>query len=192
MDLWFRRCDSFEEEAEADRAYWREFTADERVALIDDLRHDWPDMGAPNADHADFLAALTRHGVRALIVGAHALAFHAKPRFTKDLDVFVEATPENSRRIVAALNDFGFGALAIGPDEFSKPGRILQLGYPPNRIDIITAIDAVSFEEAWNGRVAGTLAGQNVFFLGKAELIRNKEASARPQDLADLDLLRRF
>lgn len=145
----------------------------------------------PNRDQADFLGLLTRNGVRALIVGAHALAFHAKPRYTKDLDIFVDASVENARRIITAIEQFGFGSLGITEADLAEH-RVLQLGAPPNRIDIMTSIDGLTFEEAWEGRVEGTFAGEKVFFIGRTELIRNKAASRRPQDLADLDLLRRF
>lgn len=194
MTIWVRRCATFEEEEQADREYWQQYSADERVAQIDDLRLHWANMSnetpRPNRDHADFVAALRRHDVRAMIVGAHALAFHAKPRYTKDLDVFVDASPENAARIVAALDAFGFGGLGITAADFAEH-RIVQLGQPPNRIDLMTSIDGITFEEAWAGRVEGTYEGERVFFIGKPDLIRNKAASRRPQDLADLDLLRR-
>lgn len=195
MTLWLRRCATFEDEAEADREYWQQYSPDERVAQMNDLRMDWATMSneipRPNRDHAEFVAALRLHKVRALIVGAHALAFHAKPRYTKDLDIFVDASPENAVRIVAALDAFGFGALGITVADFAEH-RIVQLGQPPNRIDLMTSIDGISFEEAWAGRVEGMYAGEAVFYIGKPELMRNKAASRRPQDLADLDLLRRF
>lgn len=127
-----------------------------------------------------------------MIVGAHALAIHAKPRYTGDLDVFIEAAPDNAERLIAALADFGFGTLAITAEEMSRAGEVLQLGFPPNRIDVMTRIDGVTFEEAWPRRVEGTYAGHRVFFIGKEDFIRNKKAAGRPQDLADVDLLRRF
>lgn len=162
-NVWFRRCASFEEEAEADRDFWLQYSPDERVALVEEIRKEWADMtnaSQPSQDQRDFLALLRQHEVRALIVGAHALAFHAKPRYTKDLDIFVEAS--------------------------------VQLGVPPNRIDLMTSIDGLTFEDAWRHRVEGTFAGVPVHFIGKDDLIRNKSASGRAQDLADLELLRRF
>jgi hypothetical protein len=195
MGRWVRVCNSWEEEAEADREYWLRFSPDERVALIDTMRVEWADMTnsmKPTRDQADFLGCLARHGVRALLIGAHALAYHAKPRYTRDLDVFVEASEDNARRIIAALEEFGFGALGLQVADLSTPGQIVQLGHEPNRIDIITRISGVTFEEAWRNRVKATYAGEEVFFIGKEELIRNKEASGRTQDLADAELLRRF
>ena len=192
-EVWFRKCATFEEEAEADREYWMQFSADEKVALIDQLRQRWTKMsnagGPPSVDELDLIRCLNRHQVRALIVGAHAIAFHGKPRFTEDFDVLVEPSPENAKRVRAALEDFGFGTLSITVDDLSTPGQIVQLGFPPNRIDIITRIDGVTFEEAWNSRVKGTFGGEPVAFIGKSELIRNKKAVGRPKDLIDLELL---
>jgi hypothetical protein len=122
-------------------------------------------------------------------VGGHALAFHAKPRFTKDIDIFVEPSSKNAKRLMQALDDFGFGDVGLNEEDFSKPGAIVQLGVAPNRIDLITAIDGVTFDEAWQGREKGRFGSQDVYYLGKAELIRNKRASGRKQDLADLEWL---
>ncbi|HKO58463.1 MAG TPA: hypothetical protein VJ276_21540 [Thermoanaerobaculia bacterium] len=193
MEPWFRRCASFEEEAAADREYWTRFTPDERVALIEDLKDDFASMTGERprrGDFGDLLAAFTAHDVRALIIGAYAVAHHAKPRFTKDLDFFTEPSPENAERVLRALADFGFGEIGLGIADLSVPGKIIQLGFPPHRIDLVTSIDGVSFAEAWNGRSAGTLDGEPAFYIGRRELMRNKEASGRPQDLVDLALLR--
>ena len=134
-------------------------------------------------------ACLTRHGAKALVVGAHAVAFHAKPRFTKDFDLFVEPTEENAGRILAALEDFGFGALGLTAHDFATPGKVIQLGVAPSRIDIATAIDGVTFEEAWATKVRGAYGREPVWFIGREALIRNKIAAGRPQDFADLTWL---
>lgn len=140
-------------------------------------------------DFEELFACLNAHGVKALIVGAHAVAFHAKPRFTKDLDIFVDPNRENTERLIAALSEFGFGAVGLGVEDFAAPERVIQLGYPPNRVDLMTSIDGVDFNSAWRGRVAGTYGSAAVFYLGKDELIRNKSASGRPQDHLDLAAL---
>lgn len=140
-------------------------------------------------DFAELFAAFNARNVRAVIVGGYAFAFHAKPRYTKDIDVFVEPTPENAANVLAALNDFDFGGLGLTVSDFASAGQTIQLGMPPNRIDLLTVIDGVSFDEAWAGRVAGRYGEQPVQFLGRAELIRNKRASGRPQDLVDLAAL---
>ena len=140
-------------------------------------------------DFEELLACFLRHGVRFVVVGAHAVAHHAKPRYTKDLDLFVDSASGNPERIVAALDEFGFGGIGIAEADFSEPGRILQLGVPPNRIDIMNAIDGVTFEEAWQSRVEGRYGAQAVPFIGRDVLVKNKRASRRPQDLADVETL---
>jgi predicted nucleotidyltransferase len=148
-------------------------------------------MAGPAKDFEELLASLTRHGVRFLIVGAHALAHHAKPRYTKDLDLFVDPELPNGERIVAALEEFGFAGIGIVAADFEGPGRILQLGSPPNRVDLMTSIDGVTFPDAWASRDEGTYGGVSVPYIGYDALIRNKAAAGRPQDLADLETLRR-
>ncbi|MBA3888276.1 MAG: hypothetical protein H0X67_21505 [Acidobacteria bacterium] len=140
-------------------------------------------------DFAELFACFSARGVRAIVVGGYAFAFHAKPRFTKDIDVFVEPTPENAAALLLALEDFGFGGLNLTAEDFTRAGSVVQLGVPPNRVDLMTAIDGVSFREAWDGRVAGQYGSVPVFYLGRTELIRNKRASGRAQDLADLEAL---
>jgi hypothetical protein len=193
MTVWLRRCTSFAEEAEADREYWSAFAPDERVALIADLRQEWNTMNGvnepPSRDFKDFLELLAQHDVKALIIGAFAVAFHAKPRFTKDLDIFVEATADNGERLLRAIDAFGFGTLGLTVDDFA-PDRVTQLGFPPNRIDLVTSIDGVTFEEAWASRAAGKYGDIDVWYIGREALVRNKAAAARPQDLMDLATLR--
>lgn len=148
-------------------------------------------MAGSTKDFEELLDAFLRHDVRFVIVGAHALAHHAKPRYTKDLDLFVEPSTDNASRIVSALDEFGFGGLGIADSDFDSPGRILQLGAPPTRVDLMTAIDGVSFPEVWESRVLGTYGSLRVPFIGYEELVRNKTAAGRHQDLADLETLRR-
>lgn len=149
-------------------------------------------MAKVNRDFEELFACLNRHEVRAVVIGAHALAFHARPRYTKDIDVFVDANDDNAARLLAALDEFGFGGIGLEPGDFSRPGKIVQLGVEPNRIDLTTIIDGLSFDEAWQGRVEGFYGETPVFFLGIEELKKNKAASGRPQDLADLDALSRL
>ncbi|MBI2215344.1 MAG: nucleotidyl transferase AbiEii/AbiGii toxin family protein [Acidobacteria bacterium] len=132
---------------------------------------------------------MNAHRVRFVVVGAYAVAFHAKPRYTKDIDIFVATDAENARRLVAALEEFGFGSESFCANDFMHPGRIVQLGFPPSRIDLLTSIDGVTFEEAWTGRVEGHYGATEVWYLGRDELIRNKRDSGRPQDLIDLEWL---
>lgn len=137
-------------------------------------------------DFEELFACLRRHDVKALVVGAHAVAFHAKPRHTKDIDVLVEPTEENAARLLRALEEFGFGGLGLTAGDFAREGRVVQLGYPPSRVDLITSIAGVTFEEAWAGRVSGRYGSAEVDFIGRAALIRAKRAAGRPQDEMDL------
>jgi hypothetical protein len=141
-------------------------------------------------DFEELFAFFNARNVKVLIVGGYAVAFHAKPRFTKDIDLWVEPTLENAERLLAALSDFGFGSLPLTVDDFTQPGRIVQLGQPPNRIDFMTSIQGLGFEEAWKSRVEGQYGAERVFYLGRSDLMRNKELVARPQDQADLEWLR--
>jgi hypothetical protein len=140
-------------------------------------------------DWREFIELLNAHGVDYVIVGAWARAFHGIPRSTGDIDFFVRRSPENAQRLVLVLNQFGFGSLDIKPDDFLAPERILQLGIDPYRIDIITNISGVSFEEAWGERVTGEIDGIPAMFLSLRLFKRNKQAAGRAKDLADLDAL---
>ncbi len=131
---------------------------------------------------------LFRH-VEFLVVGGHAVAFHGYPRLTEDLDLLVRPTHENGRRLVEALKAFGFASLGLEPDAFTVPDRVIQLGRAPNRIDLLTGIPGVTFNEAWSARVEADLDGLKVFMIGRDALIRNKRATGRPQDLADAERL---
>ena len=140
-------------------------------------------------DSEELFAFFNAHDVRFLIVGAYAVAFHARPRFTKDIDVFLEPSDENARRVLAALEEFGFGGLGLQVADFAAVGQVIQLGFPPNRIDLLTTIEGVDFSTAWQGRAPGTYGAQAVNYLGRTELIHNKQKIGRLQDLLDLEAL---
>jgi len=140
-------------------------------------------------DYEELLELFNRHDVRYCIIGSFALAFYATPRYTKDMDILVEPTVENSKRILAALNDFGFGSLALTESDFIEKGQIIQLGYEPVRIDIINSIEGFEFDQIWNHRTVGQYGEQKVFFIGLHEFIRCKQAADRSQDRADLEVL---
>src|ERR1043166_7882154 len=139
-----------------------------------------------NNDSKEFIASLNSHGIEYLIVGAHALAFHARPRFTGDLDILIRPTPENAGKIVAVLNKFGFGNLGVSASDFTTPEQLIQLGRTPNRIDLLTCISGVNTDEAFATRVPADLDKLPVSFLSKTLLIATKRAVGRPQALADL------
>jgi hypothetical protein len=141
------------------------------------------------SDLREFIALLNSHKVEFVVVGGHAVAFHGHPRYTGDIDFFVRTTPVNVERVLRVLDDFGFGNLGITTQDLLQPGQVVQLGRPPNRIDILTSISGVDFEEAWQSRVPTVLDDQPVGFLGFAELLRNKQASGRKKDLGDAEKL---
>lgn len=143
-----------------------------------------------NPDFRDLFAALNEASAEFLIVGGYALAVHGAPRFTKDLDIWIKANPDNAQRVWQALDKFGapFGDLTIL--DLSTPGIVFQMGLPPNRIDILTAIDGVEFQVAWERKVSSAYGDQPVMVIGIEELILNKEATGRPQDALDAQTLR--
>lgn len=140
-------------------------------------------------DWQEFLKALLSENTRFLLIGAHALAFHVEARLTEDLDVFVEPSHENARRVHSALVTFGFGSVAPTVDELATKDRVFMLGRKPWRIDILTGIDGVTFEEAWTGREEADFHGIRLPMIGRAELLKNKRASGRKKDLVDVALL---
>lgn len=148
-------------------------------------------MGSP--DFEEFIAALNAHGVRYLIVGAHAVAFHARPRATKDLDLLIEPTDANARRTLKAIREFFGGAdLGYSVDDLTDPHWIIQLGVAPIRIDLLAAIPGCpSFKDAWNARVQGRFGSVSANYLSLDDLIRAKEAADRDQDRADVRSLLR-
>jgi hypothetical protein len=140
-------------------------------------------------DWSEFLSILKRHGVRFLLVGAHALAAHGRPRATQDLDVLIAPTPANARRVAAALAEFGFAKLGADWTWFTKPYRVTMLGRIPFRIDVLTGISGVSFTVAWRNRVSMITDIGEIAVIGLADLRANKRAAGRPKDLLDLALL---
>ena len=146
---------------------------------------------SPSRDFEELFALLGAHKARFLVVGGYAFAFHAKPRYTKDLDILIDATPENARRVLQALTDFGFGSLNLTVEDFTTPGNIIQLGHPPSRIDFLSSLKKVAFDEAWEHRIEGRFSDQTVFYIGLEDLIRNKQAVGRPQDRADVAALKK-
>lgn len=142
-----------------------------------------------NQDFLDLISAFINADVRFVVVGGYAVAAHGYPRATKDIDVFVEGTPDNAHRVIRALGDFGAPLFGLTADDLSRPGKGLMMGSPPRRIDILTQISGVTFEEAWPSRQLFEIAGLRVPFIGRQRLIDNKRASGRPQDLVDVERL---
>jgi hypothetical protein len=142
-----------------------------------------------NEDYRDILVALVKQEARFLVVGAHALAVHGYPRATVDLDLWIETTAENARRVWRALAEFGapLADLGIQEADLLRPDTVAQFGLAPNRIDILTGVSGLSFERAWANRIQATLEGVEVPVLSLADLRENKRAAGRDRDRADLN-----
>lgn len=143
-----------------------------------------------NRDFQELLELFVQHDVRYLVVGGWALAAHGHPRYTKDLDLWVWMNPSNASSVLEALADFGFGELGLSVEDFLLPDSVIQLGFPPNRIDLLTSPSGVDFDDCWPDRLEIDIDGVAVPFIGLDGLRQNKAASGRPQDLVDLDNLR--
>lgn len=142
-----------------------------------------------NRDFAEMLSALSEAGAEFLVVGAHALAAHGTPRATGDLDIWVNSTPENAARVLIALRAFGAPLADLTVDDLTKPDTVFQIGVVPSRVDILSGVSGVRFEDAWPRRVVLVIEGIDVPVLGRADFIANKRASGRPRDLLDIELL---
>jgi hypothetical protein len=142
-----------------------------------------------NQDFKEFIQSLNDNAVRYLLVGGYAVALHGYPRYTKDLDVWVESTTENAARIIKALQQFGFGSLGLKESDFTTPDQVIQLGYPPNRIDMMTSLSGVEFSECYASRVTEEIDEVPVIFIDLENLKKNKKATGRHQDLADIENL---
>ena len=142
-----------------------------------------------NQDFKEFIQSLNDNGVHYLVVGGYAVALHGYPRYTKDIDIWVEMTAENASKILKALDQFGFGSLEVKPSDFTIPDQMLQLGRPPRRIDILTTLPGVDFSECYSERTIVELDGVSVNFIDLENLKKNKKATGRHQDLADLEKL---
>jgi hypothetical protein len=140
-------------------------------------------------DLREFIGLLISHKVDFVLVGGHAVAFHGWPRFTGDIDFFVRPTSENAERVLEVVRAFGFATPDLSAELFTQPKRNVQLGRPPNRIDILTWISGLSFDEAWASHDTAMLDGLALPILGRDALILNKRASGRAKDLADLEQL---
>jgi hypothetical protein len=140
-------------------------------------------------DWRQFIESLNSSGVEYLVVGAVALAYHGFPRYTGDLDVLIRNSPDNAKRLEAALAEFGMAGLGLKAADFVGSYRVVQLGVAPNRIDLLTSLTGLTFEEAWVNRIETALEGTRVNFIGRDALIRNKRLTGRTRDKADLEAL---
>lgn len=140
-------------------------------------------------DLREFIELLNALDVRYMVVGAFAVAYHGHPRYTGDIDLFIDRTAENADRLMQVIQKFGFGDLDLSVADFLQEDQVMQLGISPNRIDLLTFLSGISFQEAWATREYGEIDGLNVPFISKEMLKRNKAATGRTRDLADLEQL---
>lgn len=140
-------------------------------------------------DFKELLELFNRHNVEYVIVGGYALAFHGVPRYTGDIDLLIKPDQENARKVLNALKDFGVAALDLASNDFSSPGKVVQIGVLPVRIDIITSLTGLTWEQIAPNRVNGTYGDVSVYYIGKQEFIANKKAISRHKDLADIEAM---
>jgi predicted nucleotidyltransferase len=140
-------------------------------------------------DFKEFLELLNKNKVKYLVVGGYAIAFHGYPRYTKDIDLWILMEKSNAESILKALDEFGFSGIGITVEDLNTPETVIQLGYPPNRIDLMTEVSGLTFEECYDKKIEITVEGTSVSFIDLESLKKNKKASGRHQDLADLENL---
>jgi len=189
-----KKATSFKEAETFDDEYYKNLSSSERIETVQFLREQHFKLNGLNFnenrnDCEEFLELLNKHKVKYCIIGSYAIAFHARPRYTKDMDILVDASVENAKKIIAVLNEFGFGSVNLTEQDFSVKGNIVQLGYEPVRIDIITSIKGLDFADVWNNKVNGQFGKQKVYFIDRKNLIKSKTISNRTQDRADIELL---
>lgn len=142
-----------------------------------------------NPDFKEFFQLLNKNNVRYLVIGGFAVAFHGYPRYTKDIDIWLWINPENAKNVVRTLEDFGFKSLGLSIDDFLESETIIQIGHPPNRIDLIMTASGVDFEECYQSKIEEEIDGVNIPFIDLENLKKNKLATGRTQDMADIENL---
>lgn len=141
-------------------------------------------------DFKEFVILLQKHKVEYLIVGGYAVGVHGHPRFTGDLDIWLKPSNDNAVKILACVNEFGFSSFKLTDTDFTKAGNVIQLGYPPLRIDLLNQIDGVHFDDCFLNRKIVEIDNLHLNFIGYQDLLKNKQASGRPRDLDDLENLK--
>jgi hypothetical protein len=190
MEKVLQVFNSFAEAEEADRKYYRSLTPAQRIEILLILRSLIKrNDDEPRGRLKRVYRIINALKVRYIIVGAFAVAYHGYPRYTGDIDLFIERSSENAHAILNAIRQFGFGDLGLSAEDFLQEDQVIQLGIAPNRIDLLTFLSGVEFQEAWDTRVQGEIAGLRVPFISKELLKKNKTASGRSQDKADLEHL---
>jgi len=174
-----------------DLAFWMTQTSAERLAALRVLRARYGRLKRMDiqGDFKDLIGLLNQYGAAYLVVGGFAVAHRGFPRFTGDIDFWVKAEAENAERVVTALREFGFAGPDISAEDFTKPNQVVQLGYPPNRIDLLTSVTGLEFDECWKRRDTVEFEDVTIHFLGLEHLKLNKKLVARKKDEIDLENL---
>ena len=141
-------------------------------------------------DFKEFIELLIKNRAEYLIVGGYAVGIHGHPRYTGDLDIWLNPSPENAELILKSVNEFGFSSFKLSVEDFTKPGKVIQLGYPPLRIDLLTEIDGVVFKDCFENRKEVIIDNLKFNFIGYNDLLKNKKESGRPRDIDDIDNLK--
>jgi hypothetical protein len=187
---------TLENAEEADLDWWLQVPPADRVEGMQSALDDWAAMSGEAvsktySDFEDLFRCLNEAQARYLVIGGYAVGFYVGPRYTKDVDIWIEATPENAQNVSDALSEF-IGDLGISLERLTRPETLIILGVAPNRVDILTHLEGLHFRTAWEKRSEGKFRSQPVPFLGLDELIHSKRQAGRPQDLADLRRLERL
>lgn len=143
-------------------------------------------------DFKEFIALLNKNNVCYLVIGGFAYSYYAEPRYTKDIDILIEPSEQNAAKILKTIEEFGFENIELKASDFLEPNQVIQLGIAPLRIDLHTSLKGVNFAEAWQTRTTGQYGDIHAFFISRADLIKNKKASGRKQDLADIEKLEKI
>jgi hypothetical protein len=181
---------------EDEKKFWEKASIEFKLNALEEIRESYFKLKIlikmkSVQDFEAFIELLNKNEVKYLVVGGYAFAIHAYPRFTIDIDFLILTSKENVEKIILALKEFGFSKLDISSDDLMKAGKVIQLGNPPYRIDILTSIDGISFENAWKNKITGKYGNQTLYFISKEDLIINKKASGRKKDIDDLqDLIK--
>ena len=143
-------------------------------------------------DFKEFIELLNKNNVNYLLVGGYAVGYHSRPRYTEDIDIWIQPSLENAKKIIHVLNKFGFTGISVSIEELIQPEKIIQLGLPPQRIDILTSIDGVNFNDAWERRIVDSFGDIPVFIISLKDLIKNKSSSGRTKDLQDIEWIKMY
>ena len=143
-------------------------------------------------DFKEFIELLNKNNVNYLLVGGYAVGYHSRPRYTEDIDIWIQPSLENAKKIIHVLNKFGFTGVSVSIEELIQPEKIIQLGLPPQRIDILTSIDGVNFNDAWERRIVDSFGDIPVFIISLKDLIKNKSSSGRIKDLQDIEWIKMY